>query len=335
MSIVPCKSLEESIQPRLVSAVNVLGGKVAADSPFLKQMIEAYQNPGRKYHNLEHAHDLMTRLENTDDPEIVDALDANSNEKRHYYNALKAIAGLGHDLIQQKADGGYGVFAEWVEERRYILKQDSPSEPLIEVLDDIFAIGEKRENRFSNEYLSAFITADFMQQSGINQQDIYKVIATIEATRFFPMRDQKTFKALKERMRPYIEEPDLTEAMRFATHFANEDVKNFRVSSKEFIDNTFKIYQEIHSKGPLYALKHVEIAENMTGGINNFYENREDIFHFADDVYPSAELMEQWNEATKTVTGESKEYFDKNPNQIIQRVIRALSENSPSQAFNR
>lgn len=310
--------IRSELADKFREAVAHLGGNPQAIDNEINLLLAAYNQPHRLYHDLRHIKTLMTPLKEAAGQEaaegsprtILQALelaggkDANGREQR--FDAEKTIGAVGHDCVYIGADGGAGIcgplVAAYVEEKDgnlYLhtpeaLPDGSPEQKILRMVRQIFGVKEgasiplKKDpqlgNRDENELLSALALATTLQKAGVADAHIASVICQVEAT--VPFRGGNPAAELKARLEQVNEDFSLgldpqeqQQCITLATHFANEDVKNFRGPLGPFIYNTFLLAPEgapdLRGK-PSTATSYLKVLRGTVDGTIPYFRNISD-----------------------------------------------------------
>lgn len=331
--------LKRDFQDGFAQAIELLGGDSQSVFDDGQTLINSYTQNHRYYHDLHHIKSLVTPLRETGDDELIQALDLdgdNANQEARY-NALKMITALGHDCVYQGTDGGLGlceqILEPYAKKGKLMAVDEIKNEKhkhIARMVRKIFAVDDNEIRMFdnegklvahNNELLSALVTATMLDKAGISEKDQAMIIAQIEATKAFrPHHDwvliKNRLKELgdKEEFDISFNDKELNHAMILATHFGNEDVKNFRGEFSPFIHNAFKIAPEMDanlSEAPPTASSFMQTLRKQKDTMGVFSNISENIFHHdgGDSQYPSQETLESYQQKIQLNTQTAKDFI--------------------------
>jgi len=299
-------AVNQEAKQTLVTALQALQAQ-AVDIPqtLAEQVVEAYQQPHRYYHTLEHIETLSVPMQETEDKNILFAmkLEPQSAELERW-NQLKTLAAFGHDCVYQGSDDGLGtckeVLTPFIRNECIVAADKVEGSPLSgELLGKIYHLFDVKggeDLKGKNEFLSALVVATLMQQSGIAERDILVVSAVTEAT--IPFREPLEFRQLKQKLLDIgFRHAEAEKIFYFATHFANEDVKNFRGATDAFVRNSFRLSPEfdpsLRGMAPT-PKKFMRFLHAEHGNLKYLRKHQRNIFHSADSTYPPYSVMQNW-----------------------------------------
>lgn len=352
------KSLEQvgaalnQIRDEVAKSLETLGASGKITDNTLLGVIAAYTAKSRAYHGLDHAKDVAETdvIEGWGNGKV-----AETPKDAKIADALRTLAGLGHDSVYYVVDGNK-VPEVALPTMKHYFEGYSDGQPVITLKNEVqqdrkaiseiaqkifgfekkenFNIADRKQSEGFNEFASALVIMDILQDAGVEEKYLAMVAQTIAATvPFIPEENGKSHpEVLRERLTELstTRDIDLTQdevnlSTRLAVDVGNKDVSGFAGGGKEtredrlqyFLENTWRLMHESTLSlraGDPTAEEYFGAMKGNAGFVNVVMPSKvEDIFHqitIEGKAFPPEEDFIKLQNTAREVLGDGGVYLN-------------------------
>lgn len=322
------------------------------------KLIAPYIEESRAYHGLAHATNVADtkNVEKSDEGKVA----ANAQQAK-IADAIRTFAGLGHDTVYYGVDGkkvpdiarptmeryfeGYQDGVETI-----TLKQNAPEgrENILKIATEMFGfdggrsfeVKDQKNFKGFNEFASALVIMDILQDAGVEEKYLAMVAQAIAATVPFVGKEKygKSHPGvLRERLTDLnatlnlgLTQEDIDLSTRLAVDIGNKDVSGFAGGGQEtredrlqyFLENTWQLMYENNSilrEGHPSAEQYFDTMRGNAGFVNAWLDPKapfldvENIFHqitIDGKAFPPQEHFIELQNTAREVLGDGGVYLN-------------------------